>query len=399
MMTSILQNLKGMTQRSENVEYLPLGLKGVYAIHSRQDLDFLSQVQSYQYLKIDFDFKKLPLEEDFKIGESYSYKVTVKIPETKSNFFSSPDYLIDYILGQTEIIDWSSKIILPFDQDFHPAAYEYKSHFIYLNRLICLYKKYTYWDSGRFVLFTDKPFLVPLIRESCLFQKFKICFDKIKIKKFEESIEYLEEFLDGEVIKEHKKEKQSIFIMESSKILGSQVSTRFYNLIQKIDEIKDSVDKSFKIYIENFSYQRLELELKKDLDHFVKSINDSIGVLQTQALGLPIAAGLMQFSKLGANTEESNLLYTPYIALIVFSFFVVFNVYQQSIQVEYVKASIVRFFKKDVVSSVLGTEDPLTTMKNLIDKRIFMINIYMATIILLAVVVILYGLYEIGLLT
>lgn len=388
-----------MTQRSQNVEYLPLGLKGVYAINSRQDLDFLSQVQIYQYLKIDFDFKKLPLEEDFKIGESYSYKVTVRVPETKSNFFSSPDYLIDYILGQTEIIDWSSKIILPFDQDFHPEAYKYKSHFIYLNRLICLYKKYTYWDSGRFVLFTDKPFLVPLIRESSSFQKFKICFDEIKIKKFEESIEHLEDFLDGEVIKEHKKEKQSIFIMESSKILGSQVSTRFYNLIQKIDEIKDSVDKSFKIYIENFSYQRLELELKKDLDHFVKSINDSIGVLQTQALGLPIAAGLMQFSKLGAKPEESNLLYTPYIALIVFSFFVVFNVYQQSIQVEYVKASIVRFFKKDVVSSVLGTEDPLTTMKTLIDKRILMINIYMATIILLAVVVILYGLYEIGLLT
>lgn len=398
-MQSILQSLKDITQRSQNVEYESLGVSGDYGINCEEDLELILDVQNNSNFKVEFDFKKLPFKEDFKIGNFYSYKVTVKIPETKSNFFSNPDFLLHYILSQTEIIDWSNKIVLPFDEDFHPEACKYKSYFIYLNRLMCLYKKYTYWDSGRFVLFTDKPFLIPIIKENNLFEVFKKYFSEIKIDIFKSSIEYLEDFLDAETIKEHKKEKQSIFIMESSKILGNQVTTRFYNLIHKINEIKESVEKSFKIYIENFSYQRLELELKKDLDYFVKSINDSLGVLQTQALGLPIAAALIQFSRSSTKLEESNVLQMPYIALIFFSAFVIFNVYQQSIQVEYVKASIIRFFKKDVVSSVLGTEDPLTNMKALIDKRILMINVYMYTIILLAVAIIFYSLRELSIIS
>ena len=398
-MISILNSLKGLAQRSKDVEYLPLGFKGEYVIESKPDLDFLLIIQKDNSLKIDFDFKRLPAEEDFQVGKSYVFNVTVKIPETKSNFFSNPDSLIRYILETKEIIDWSKKIALPFDQQFYHDACKYKLHFIYLNRLVVLYKKYTYWDSVRLVLFTDKPFLIPLMKEKISFDMLEKCFVNIDINKFKESIEFLEDFLNGETIKQHKKEKRSIFIIESSKILGSQVSSRFYSLINEINEIKDSVDKSFKIYLENFSYQKLEIELKKDLDYFIKSINDSIGALQSQALGLPVAAALTQFSKVGSESTSSSLLYTPYLALITFSIFVAFNVYQQRLQVQYSEASIDRFFEKESVSSIVVEDTSLSKMKKLIDKRICVINIYMTAIFLMAIVVIFYALYEINFLT
>lgn len=397
-MTSILHSLEGLAQRSKNVEYLPLGFKGEYSTDSQQDLDFLLTIQKDNLLKIDFEFKRLPVEEDFETGKSYIFTVTVKIRETKSNFFSTPDYLIDYILGEKEVIDWSKKIVLPFSEVFYSDVHKYKSYFIYLNRLVVLYKKYAYWDSVRIVLFTDKPFIVPLKKEKISFDKLKKCFVDIDIIKFKESIEFLEDFLDGETIKQHKKEKRSIFVIESSKILGSQVSTRFYSLIKEIDEIGDSVEKSFKIYLENFSYQKLELELKKDLDYFIKSINDSIGALQSQALGLPVAVALTQFSKVGSDSTSSSLLYTPYIALIAFSIFVAFNVYQQDLQVQYSKASIIRFFEKDTVSSIVNEDTSLNLMRKLINKRICVINIYMIAIFLMAIVVIFYALYELNLL-
>ncbi|MDN3442312.1 hypothetical protein QL898_11770 [Psychrobacter sp. APC 3279] len=398
MMTSILHSLEGLAQRSKNVEYLPLGFGGEYLINTPQDLELLLEIQKDPSLSIKFDFKPLPAKEDFTLKKSYTFKITVKIPQTKSNFFSTPDYLIDYILGEKEVIDWSKKIVLPFSEVFYSDVCKYKSYFIYLNRLVVLYKKYAYWDSVRIVLFTDKPFIIPLRKEKISFDKLEKCFADIDISKFKDSIEYLEDFLDNETIEKHKKEKQSIFIIESSKVLGSQVNTRFYSLVKEIGEIEDSVDKSFKIYLENFSYKKLELELKKDLDYFIKSINDSIGALQSQALGLPVAVALTQFSKVGSESTSSSLLYTPYLALIAFSVFVAFNVYQQDLQVQYSKASIDRFFKKESVSSIVNTDTSLNSMRKLINKRIRIINIYMLSILILAILVIVYSLYELGLL-
>lgn len=399
MMTTIIQTLKVLAQHSQNVEYLPMGFKGLYTVSSVSDVKFLLKIEDNSSLKIDFDFKEFPFEEDFEIGKPYSYNIKVMIPEVRSSFFSNPKDLVKYILGKTEKIEWSEKIVLPFEQKFHPVSCNYQTYFIYLNRLIVLYKNHTYYDSARFVLFTDEPFLVPLMREETSFDTIKSCFDEIDINKFKESIEYLESFLDDEEIEAHQKKKQAVFIAESTKILGSKVHDRFYNLIKKIDEIRESVDKSFKIYLENFSYKRLELELKKDLDYFIKSINDSIGALQSQALGLPVAAALTQFSKVGSESESSSLLYTPYLALIAFSVFVAFNVYQQDLQVQYSKASIVRFFKKDAVSSIISTDTSLSLMRKLIDKRICVINSYMIMIFLMAITVIVYALYELRLLT
>lgn len=396
MMTSILQSLKGLAQRSKNVEYLPLGFKGEYLIDTPEDLEFLVEIQKDSSLNIKFDFKPLPAKEDFTLKSTYAFYIRVTIPQTRSNFFSTPDYLIDYILGKKEVIDWSKKIVLPFSEVFYSDVCKYKSYFIYLNRLVVLYKKYAYWDSVRIVLFTDKPFIIPLKKENISFNDLEKYFADIDISKFKESIEFLEDFLDGETIENHKKEKQSIFIIESSKILGAQVNTRFYSLVKEITEIRDSVDKSFKIYLENFSYQKLELELKKDLDYFIKSINDSIGVLQSQALGLPVAVALTQFSKVNIESENGSLLYTPYLALITFSIFVAFNVYQQNLQVQYSEASIDRFFKKELVSSIVGEDTSLSKMKKLIDKRIRVVNIYMTAIFLMAIVVVIYTLYELN---
>ncbi|MGO2386832.1 MAG: hypothetical protein ACTH6Z_06820 [Psychrobacter sp.] len=399
-MKYLLHSLRGIARHSNDVEFLALGFKGKYHINSQKDLRFLLDQNYVKDIQLKFDFKALPMDEDFVIGEYYTYKLTVKIPETKSNFFSDSSYLLEYILNADSVIDWKNKIILPFDENFHPKQAMYKNYFKYLNRLISLYKKSTYYDSKRFVLFFDKYLSVPLFLPEKPFEVFKVLFDKVPEEVFIDSILYLESFLNEETIENHRKEKQKIFLMESYKILEHcSQDNRFYKLIENIEKIKNSVDNSFKIYLDNFSYQRLELELKKDLDYFVKSINDTIGALQTQALGLPIAAALIQMSKLNVKIEPDNTLYIPYIALIVFSLFVCFNVYQQSIQLAYIKESINRFFLKDTVSAVFHTDIPLKSMRNIIDKRILMTNIYIVSILALAVTVVLYSLKELGFLS
>lgn len=402
-MTQILTNLKAIIQRSLNVEYVQLGIKGVYQLKSQEDLDLLWELsEGENELSFDFDFKRLPSKNDFKLNQDYAYSISVRITETRSNFFSNADNLLRYILREKKLIDWSSKIILPFDEDLHPDAYKYKKHLIALNRLLGLYQRHAYWDSKRIVLFTHKPVLIPTMADNAVFAKFKQSFDKINIDKFESSIESIESQLDNEEIAEHRKEKKSIFVMESSKIIEKEDSPelRIYKLIERFTEIENSYQNSFNIYIENFSYQRLELELKKDLDYFVKSISDSIGALQSQALGLPIATALVQLSKSKTTQDATSLNYIvlngPYIALLIFSIFVLVNVYQQYIQVVYIKTSIKRFFNKEALISALKNDSSLKEMQGLLNKRIYIINLYMVLIGILSILIILYSFYELS---
>lgn len=402
-MTQILTNLKAIIQRSKDVEYVQLGITGVYQLKSQEDLDLLWKLsEGEKELSFDFNFKKLPSKNDFKLNKDYAYSISVRIPETRSNFFSNADNLLRYILREKKLIDWSSKIILPFDEELHPDAYKYKRHLIELNRLLVLYQRHAYWDSKRIVLFTHKPVLIPTMADNASFSKFKQSFDRIDINQFESSIKFIESQLDDEKIAEHRKEKKSIFVMESSKIIEKEDSPelRIYKLIERFTEIKNSYENSFNIYIENFSYQRLELELKKDLDYFVKSINDSIGALQSQALGLPIAAALAQLSNSKTIQDATSLNYIvlngPYIALLMFSLFVWINVYQQYIQVIYIKTSIERFFNKEALISALKNDSSLKEMRGLLNKRICIINLYMVSIKILSVLIICYSLYELN---
>lgn len=395
----ILQSLKGIIKRSSDVKYLPLGVEGTYKVLSENDKDFLIKqyIDNENFLTINFDFKTLPLKEDFLLGEKYKYKVTVKIPDTKSNFFSNLDDLTKYILDVRDCVDWNNKIVLPFERDLSPDTCKYKPYFEMLNKLICLYRENTYSHGNRLVLFTDKAITVPLKSPKGFNENLKMNFDSIAIEEFQNSILELEDFLNNETVQEHLKEKKSIFVMESAKILETyKEGIRLQKLIENIDDICFSIKKSFSIYLENFSYQRLELELKKDLDYFVKTINDSIGTLQAQALGLPIATALTQLSKSGVESDSTYSFYIPYIALITFSSFVIFNVLQQSMQVEYVKTNISRFFAKDSINAVLSDDKFLTNIKKVLNKRLFVIDCYLMLIVAISVTIIVYALNEIG---
>lgn len=87
-MTQILTNLKAIIQRSLNVEYVQLGIKGVYQLKSQEDLDLLWELsEGENELSFDFDFKRLPSKNDFKLNQDYAYSISVRITETRSNFF------------------------------------------------------------------------------------------------------------------------------------------------------------------------------------------------------------------------------------------------------------------------------------------------------------------------
>lgn len=388
-MNNVLNDLKEILRISTVTEYTRLGFTGVFVADEPIKITtILNYTEDNEHVVIEFDEDNLsaPMYEDFELGKSYPFDVTVHITETAHNFFSSLDYLLNYVLSSFERIEWDKKIILPFDTEISPQDSQYKQYFIYMNELMCLYANNAYLDGNkRFVLFTEKPLVIHPNAEIGFDVSYRKVFDKVDIDIFARSIHSLKVSIEDEPIESHKKEKQAILVMETSSILKSyDPEERFYRLIEKIEKISNSVANSFQAYLNNFSYQKLELELKKDLDYFVKSINDSLGTLQTQALGLPVAAALIQLNKVN--------LTISYVALMVFSGFVVFNAFQQSKQVEYIIASIKRFFEKDDVKPVVDKDINLQKMNEILGTRVEWIVLYIKMIASVAILTFIYAL-------
>lgn len=353
-MNNALNSLKEVLKISTVISYTETGFIGEFIADEDKKIHSIikyteNDTDSNDSISIDFDDDDLyaPMYKDFKIGNSYSFVLSVNITSVRSNFFSTLDYLLNYVLSSFEKIDWNSKIIIPFENNLTSDVSMYRQYFVYLNEIMVLYAKYAYLDGYRqIVLFTDKPLVISPNSGEEFKKTYKNIFDNLDIELFGKSIYELKEFLNDEPIDKHKKEKQSIFIMETANILENfEKKERFHELVKNIEKISSYTLSSFQAYLSNFSYQKLELELKKDLDYFVKSVNDSLGTLQTQALGLPVAAALIQLNKVNLNVS--------YLALMVFSGFVIFNTFQQNEQLAYLRVSIERFFNKGDVSSVV----------------------------------------------
>lgn len=375
--TILLNQLKNIIKLSDDIFYTANGWSATFsAVDDHRINEFFSIIEDCsQEVRIRSDELEVIDADSVTVGKSYSYNLTVVINEAKNNFFSTPDELIKFLLKQFDDIDWQDKIVLPFEKDVYPEVAIYKKHFQLINRLLVIFSKNTYVDKNRnsFVLFTTKPVLIPLIINT-KFDKIKNLFDKFDSDSFGACIESIDEFLKNETNDIHKKERKSIFIMEAANIIETyEEGNRFFILIENIKKVSESIESSYQAYLNNFSYKKLELELKKDLDYFIKSINDSLGSLQNQALGLPIAGALTQLSKNVPTT-------VTYICLILFCFFIAFNAFQQQKQVEYINLSIGRFYDNDNVKPVVEKDKALQRLKDILNSRLRYIGYYIKTI-------------------
>lgn len=391
-MNNVLNSLKEVLKISTVKSYTETGFIGEFIADEDNKIHSIIKytedyTDSNNSISIDFDDGDLyaPMYKDFEIGNSYSFVLSVNITSVRSNFFSTLDYLLNYVLSSFEKIDWNSKIIIPFENDLVSDVSMYRQYFVYLNEIMVLYAKYAYLDGYRqIVLFTDKPLVISPNSGENFEETYKKIFDNIDIEVFGKSIYELKEFLNEESIDKHKTEKQSIFIMETANILENyEKPERFYELVKSIEKISSYTLGSFQAYLNNFSYQKLELELKKDLDYFVKSVNDSLGTLQTQALGLPVAAALIQLNKVNLNIS--------YLALMIFSGFVIFNTFQQNEQLAYIRVSIERFFNKGDVSSIVAKDKLLSKMQYILDSRFNFISVYVKAVLSVATLIFVYG--------
>ena len=385
-MENLLYSLKDIILMSVNISYTDSGWDADFLADNHDRVQRFISLIDNQYFRVKFDKILVVDINEFNFGDTYHYHLTLTIKEVKKNFFSNPDSLISFIFRQFNQIDWNEKLVLPFEKDIYPAVAVYQNYFKLINSLVVLFAQNTYLDKDRnsLVLFTTKPILIPILNNTN-FTVFKLLCDKVDEETLNNSISFLKDFLNNESIEAHKDEKKSIFIMETANIVESyEESNRFYKLIENIKKIAESIESSYQAYLNNFSYQKLELELKKDLDYFIKSINDSLGALQTQALGLPIAAALTQMTK-----DKTGLL--PYFALIIFCAFVAFNSFQQYKQVQYIDKSIERFYSKDNVEPVVAKDTLLQEMKKLLLERLNYINLYIKLIWIVSVVIVIFA--------
>ena len=391
-MNDVLISLKEVLKISTVKSYTETGFIGEFIADENNKIHSIikyteNYTDSNNSISVDFEDDDLyaPMYKDFEIGSSYSFVLSVNITSVRSNFFSTLDYLLDYVLSSFEKIDWDKKIIIPFENNLVSDVSMYRQYFVYLNEIMVLYAKYAYLDGYRqIVLFTDKPLVISPNSGENFKETYKKIFDNIDIEVFGKSIYELKEFLNEESIDKHKTEKQSIFIMETANILEHyEKPERFYELVKSIEKISSYTLVSFQAYLNNFSYQKLELELKKDLDYFVKSVNDSLGTLQTQALGLPVAAALIQLNKINLNIS--------YLALMIFSGFVIFNTFQQNEQLAYIRVSIERFFNKGDVSSIVAKDKLLSKMQDILDSRFNFISVYVKVVLSVATLIFVYG--------
>ena len=222
-MNNVLNTLNEINSISTVTEYTRLGFTGTFKADKPTEIrDILKISEESESVRIDFDDENLsaPMYEDFLIGNSYTFDVTVHIIETANNFFSNLDFLLDYVLSCFEKIEWDKKIILPFETDIIPQNKKYERYFVYLNELMCLYASNAYLDGNkRFVLFTEKPLVIYPNAGMGFEETYRKVFDGIEIEIFAKSIHSLKVSIEKEPIESHKKEKQAILVMETASIL------------------------------------------------------------------------------------------------------------------------------------------------------------------------------------
>lgn len=136
---------------------------------------------------------------------------------------------------------------------------------------------------------------------------------------------------DQDITKSHHDEKKSIlaFVLTDTFVHNAHL----LDVLAKITDVYKSVEAQYALYIANFSYKKLREKLSEINEKFVARINDTIGKILPQFLGLPFLTAIPTALK----SADNWLVYT---ALMLYCTMCFLGLLTQKAVLDYIKEDV-----------------------------------------------------------
>ena len=391
----IIDKIYDFYSQSTNTKFVDNGFNGEFFVENTDKLNLISQIVDENILDIEFlDGEDYFDKSDFSLGESYTYQAISSVDYINKLIFSTDSFLKKCFENPSNF-NSSDYIAINLDQRFGLIESEYKEDFIALTDLITFLSKTYFSTSYKLVIFSDKPLNIPLPLCEGIYLRYYEIFKNSR-SSFAHSVTGFLDFFEtnnGEN-NPHRKEKTLITgnIIEeklNSANLLENVEERIYYLIKEFTYIRESIDKSFNLYIKNFNYQNIIEQFEDKYKTYIDSINSSIKSLQGHVLGLPILVVATTIDKVSENPLS-------FFALFAYISFVSLNLNIQYKNLEHVQILVNKIKTNELPDSIVtGTkeeEDSLKDQLNLL-KRYFFFIAFTLLLVLIYIIISLHQIY------
>ncbi len=107
------------------------------------------------------------------------------------------------------------------------------------------------------------------------------------------------------------------------KLLHTNSENRFYQLLVNINEIESKADYYYELYLNQFSFQKLKSELRKEKEKYFTEIRDVINKLLNKVVTIPISVSATVFAlfRLSENTLYSLFVVLSFIIYSLFTYY------------------------------------------------------------------------------
>ena len=145
------------------------------------------------------------------------------------------------------------------------------------------------------------------------------------------------------------KEFPKFFKNELFKYLDTvQKEERYETFLNKLDSIYESAERNFDIYLNGFSFDKLQRDFEAKKENYLESFRSIISKLTNQVIGLPLSISASVFA--AYEVQDS-----PFILLIILLAFVIYNSYL---------SHLLKYYKADLLDLEERLDHDLRSIQN-----------------------------------
>lgn len=378
-------SFKDLVEIYRKSEFLLNSENRVYCLETEEELLLLEKLSS------DENYVETGLEvfTELKIGEN----IEVKFGTPRISFGRFYETFEDFVRAdmiQRELLKESpyyiiSEDVSSFDEGNIDKLLNYNIVKNLLEQLVIM-DSYTDNVNKKLIFFSKKTFELSIDINNFVDDFVKVLFGiDTNTRNF---INDFKEWLNDEETSNHIDEKKSILAFVLSDNLKENAT--ILDVVLQIEQISESVQAQYSLYLENFSYKKFVQKLEENTEKFVSKINDTISKILPQFLGLPFLTAIPTALKSGDN-------WLVYLALIIYSIICIYALTYQKLMLDHIDKAIKGYEEKGKIPEKLREQwkEDRIQIEELSKKQKKLYYILLIS----AILSMLYGIYKICIIT
>lgn len=201
------------------------------------------------------------------------------------------------------------------------------------------------------------------------FFNLRVCYSLDDVLKSSGSIEKLLSFFDN---KHHLDQKLSMLVTAIQNIaIREEDSKRFVLLLHNLDKVSCEVEKSYRIFCADFSYEKIKNDIQDAHIEFTSKIHKTFSDIQNQLLAIPVATVVLatQMKRPSDASDQNWINSFLLLSSFIFTFFFGMLVYNQKHTLEVILEEISRR-KSTIAKDHFGIVDLLAETFDKLCKRV-----------------------------